>query len=99
MPSLQSWQQAVAAADLYSNSSVVMLRNRHYPPGGTSTTNFANSSKGMAEMTMAVERWLPVPKQTDVYGQFLCVVSHDANISGRFLQFADPALPTGKWKA
>ncbi|KAJ5899406.1 hypothetical protein N7495_004150 [Penicillium taxi] len=70
MPSLQSWKQAVAPQDLHFNSSTVQLRNHHYPPGGTSTRNYSNSSKGMAEMTEAVERYYPVPHKEDSVEEF-----------------------------
>jgi beta-mannosidase len=70
MPSLQSWRQAVAEEDLHFNSSTIMLRNHHYPAGGLNTSNFANSSKGMAEMTIAAQRWYPVPNKTDSVANF-----------------------------
>lgn len=61
MPSLQTWRQAVAPEDLYFNSSVIQLRNHHYPPGGLNTSNFHNTSLGMGEMTRAVQTWYPSP--------------------------------------
>ncbi|KAJ6160683.1 hypothetical protein N7470_004079 [Penicillium chermesinum] len=64
MPSLQTWEQAVDKKDLHFNSSTVVLRNHHYPPGGTETDNFRNASMGMGEMTMAVERYYPIPHKT-----------------------------------
>lgn len=70
MPSLQTWQQAVDPVDLYFNSSTIQLRNHHYPAGGLFTDNFANSSKGMGEMTIAVQRWYPVPEKTDSIANF-----------------------------
>lgn len=70
MPSLQSWQQAVAPSDLHFNSSVIQLRNHHYPPGGLNTTNFSNTTKGMGEMTLAAQRWYPVPDKTDPIANF-----------------------------
>ncbi|KAF2800922.1 glycoside hydrolase family 2 protein [Melanomma pulvis-pyrius CBS 109.77] len=70
MPSLQSWQQAVDPADLWFNSSVITLRNHHYPSGGLNTTNYANASKGMGEMTIAAQRWYPVPDKTDPLTNF-----------------------------
>jgi beta-mannosidase len=70
MPSLQTWQQAVDPSDLYFNSSVITLRNHHYPAGGTFTNNYANASKGMAEMTIAAQRWYPVPDKSDPLANF-----------------------------
>lgn len=70
MPSLQSWQQAVAPEDLHFNSSVVMLRNHHPPAGGMSTDNFRNASQGQGEMTMAAQEWYPVPDKIDSLANF-----------------------------
>jgi beta-mannosidase len=70
MPSLQSWQQAVSPEDLHFNSSTIQLRNHHYPSGGLNTTNFANSTKGMAEMTIAAQRWYPTPNKLDSIANF-----------------------------
>ncbi|PYH93058.1 beta-mannosidase A [Aspergillus ellipticus CBS 707.79] len=70
MPSLQTWQQAVDPDDLSFNSSVIMLRNHHDPAGGLMTDNYANSSIGMGEMTMAVESYYPIPSKSDPVANF-----------------------------
>ncbi|KAF4634563.1 hypothetical protein G7Y89_g3535 [Cudoniella acicularis] len=70
MPSLQTWQQALVPEDLHFNSSTIVLRNHHYPAGGPYTDNFRNSSLGMAEMTIAAERYYPVPYFTDSVANF-----------------------------
>ncbi|KAL2048389.1 hypothetical protein N7G274_000300 [Stereocaulon virgatum] len=70
MPSLQSWQEAVSSEDLYFNSTTIQLRNHHYPPGGLNTSNFANTSKGMGEMTIAAETWYPIPSKADSLANF-----------------------------
>jgi beta-mannosidase len=70
MPSLQTWEQVVPKKDLHFNSSVIQLRNHHYPSGDLSTDNFANSTKGMGEMTIAVERYYPIPHKTDSIANF-----------------------------
>lgn len=70
MPSLQTWRQAVDEKDLHFNSSTVMLRNHHYPAGGTDTHNYKNSSMGMAEMTMAVEQYYPIPHKENSVANF-----------------------------
>ncbi|KAG0651487.1 Mannanase A [Hyphodiscus hymeniophilus] len=70
MPSLQTWQQAVSPEDLHFNSSVIQLRNHHYPAGGPFTDNFANSSKGMGEMTIAAEMYYPTPYHSDSIANF-----------------------------
>ena len=64
MPSLQTWQQAVSPSDLHFNSTTIELRNHHNPAGGLNISNFANSSEGMAQMTIAAERWYPVRYRT-----------------------------------
>lgn len=69
MPSLQTWRQAVADEYLEFNSSVILHRNHHYPPGGLST-NTTPSAKGMGEMTIAVERYYPVPAKSDSIANF-----------------------------
>lgn len=70
MPSIQSWSQAVSSEDLSFNSSVVVLRNHHYPAGGLNTTNYANATKGMVEMTTAAGNWYPVPDKSDSIANF-----------------------------
>jgi beta-mannosidase len=70
MPSLQTWQQAVDESELYFNSSTITLRNHHYPAGGLFTENYANASKGMGEMTIAAQRWYPVPNKTEPLANF-----------------------------
>lgn len=70
MPSLQTWQQALAPEDLHFNSSTIQLRNHHYPASGTSTDNLVNSTKGMAEMTIAAELYYPVPHLMDPIANF-----------------------------
>lgn len=70
MPSLQTWKQALDSKDLHFNSSTIMLRNHHYPSGSTNATNYANSSRGMGEMTSAVEQYYPIPKKTNSVKNF-----------------------------
>ncbi|KAG6047131.1 hypothetical protein E4U39_000720 [Claviceps sp. Clav50 group G5] len=70
MPSLPTWREAVPEQELYFNSSTIMLRNHHYPAGGLNISNYHNSSKGMGEMTMAVQRYYPTPNKTDRIANF-----------------------------
>ncbi|CAI7634788.1 unnamed protein product [Penicillium glandicola] len=70
MPSLQTWQQAIDDKDLHFNSSTIMLRNHHYPPNGPDTHSYKRSSAGMAEMTLAVERYYPIPSKQDSVANF-----------------------------
>jgi beta-mannosidase len=70
MPSLQTWRQAVDDKDLHFNSSTVVLRNHHYPPGSPDTHNYGRSLQGMAEMTTAVKRYYPTPNKPDPIANF-----------------------------
>lgn len=70
MPSLQTWQQAVSPSDLYFNSTTIELRNHHNPAGGLNISNFANSSEGMGQMTIAAETWYPIPNKTNSVANF-----------------------------
>lgn len=70
MPSIHSWRQQISEDMLSFNSSVVFLRDHHFPPGGLNTSNYVNSSYGQAEMTEAVQMWYPVPSKTDPIANF-----------------------------
>ena len=70
MPSLQSWQSQISHDQLSFNSSVVLLRNHHYPSGDLNVTNYYNSSLGQGEMTRAVEMWYPQPHKTNSIANF-----------------------------
>lgn len=70
MPSLQTWQQYIPDDQLEFNSTYVIYRNRHYPPGSLNTSNYHNTSLGMAEMTLAAQRWYPTPDKTDPVANF-----------------------------
>ncbi|KAB5545732.1 glycoside hydrolase family 2 protein [Coniochaeta sp. 2T2.1] len=61
MPSVSSFRNVVPEDELFFNSTTIMLRNKHYPSKSLNTTNFANSSLGMGEMTRAVQAWYPTP--------------------------------------
>ncbi|CAK3987319.1 glycoside hydrolase family 2 [Lecanosticta acicola] len=70
MPSLQSWQQQIAPRDLHFNSTTILLRNQHNPPGNLNTSDLANSSTGQYQMTAAVQQWLPIPNKTNPIANF-----------------------------
>lgn len=70
MPSLQTWQQYIPNDQLEFNSTYVIYRNRHYPPGGLNTSNYHNTSLGMGEMTLAAQRWYPTPDKTEPIANF-----------------------------
>lgn len=50
--------------------TTIQLRNHHYPSGDTNTSNFDNSTKGMGEMTIAVELYYPPPHLADPVANF-----------------------------
>ncbi|KAL5000101.1 glycoside hydrolase superfamily [Aspergillus recurvatus] len=68
MPSLQTWQQVADPEDLYFNSTTVVIHNRHYTSEGYGQTQ--NSSRGMVEMTLGVERYYPIPDNPDPAANF-----------------------------
>lgn len=70
MPSLESWRPVLPEDELSFNSSTVQLRNHHYPAGGLFTDNFANTTKGMGEMTMGVQAYYPAPNKADPLKNF-----------------------------
>jgi beta-mannosidase len=62
---------------MYFNSMTILLHNRYYAPGNLNTSNYANTSKGMDEMTTAAETWYPTPNKTDPVANFsaLCLTT------------------------
>ena len=70
MPSIHSWRQQISEDQLSFNSSVVFLRDHHYPPGGLNTSNYQNSSYGQIQMSVAVNEWYPVPDKMDPIANF-----------------------------
>lgn len=70
MPSLDTWRPVLPEDELYFNSSTIQLRNHHYPAGGLFTDNYANSTKGMGEMTIAAQMYYPVPNKTEPLANF-----------------------------
>ncbi|EGX93267.1 beta-mannosidase mndA [Cordyceps militaris CM01] len=69
MPSLETWRDAIDEEDLHFNSSVILSRNHHYPPGGL-VADVSKSLKGVAEMTAAVQLYYPLPNKTDPVANF-----------------------------
>lgn len=70
MPSVDTWRPVLPEDEMHFNSTTILLRNHHYPAGGLFTDNFANSTKGMGEMTMAAQLYYPVPNKTDPLANF-----------------------------
>lgn len=70
MPSVDTWRSVLPEDEMSFNSTTILLRNHHYPAGGLFTDNFANSTKGMGEMTVAAQLYYPVPNKTDPMTNF-----------------------------
>ncbi|KAI5369123.1 putative glycoside hydrolase, family 2, immunoglobulin-like beta-sandwich, beta-mannosidase [Septoria linicola] len=70
MPSVQSWRQQISESDLQFNSTTILLRNQHNPPGNLDISNLTDSEVGQGQMTLAIENWYPVPNKTDPIGNF-----------------------------
>ncbi|KAF7193982.1 Beta-mannosidase A [Pseudocercospora fuligena] len=70
MPSLQSWKQQISEKDLHFNSTTILLRNQHNPPGNLSIKNFGNSETGQYQMTQAIEYWYPIPNKSESVANF-----------------------------
>lgn len=70
MPSLATWKEAIDPEDMHFNSSVITLRNHHYPSGGLYEDNYTNGTKGLVEMTLGVERYYPTPNKQDSVANF-----------------------------
>jgi beta-mannosidase len=65
MPSFYTWEEVLTSPDDFSfNSTVVMSRDHHPPPGDLTFPN-PNAPEGQAQMTAAVELWLPTPSTSD----------------------------------
>jgi beta-mannosidase len=59
MPSFYSWEEVLTSAEDFSfNSTAVMSRIHHPPPGNLDWPN-PKAATGQSEMTSAVARWLP----------------------------------------
>ena len=64
-PSFFSWEEVLQSpSDFSFNSTVVASRDHHPPAGGLAFPN-PNSNQGQAQMTEAVQAWLPTPNTAD----------------------------------
>ncbi|KIP03456.1 glycoside hydrolase family 2 protein [Phlebiopsis gigantea 11061_1 CR5-6] len=64
-PSFFSWEEVLQSPDDFSfNSTVVASRDHHPPAGGLAFPN-PNANQGQAQMTEAVQLWLPTPGTSD----------------------------------
>jgi len=70
MPSVQTWEQVMSEDQMSFNSSIVLVHSNHYPPADLSTTNRTNALRGAGEMTVAVERYYPIPRAQNPVTKF-----------------------------
>ncbi|KAJ7432158.1 family 2 glycoside hydrolase [Mycena latifolia] len=69
MPSMLTWAGAAPPDQLFYASETVINHNRHYPFGASGDAD-ALSLAGIAEMTAAVQMYLPVPNKRDSLANF-----------------------------
>jgi beta-mannosidase len=65
MPSFYTWKEVLTSPDDFSFNSTVVMSRDHHPPAGDLTFPNPHAPQGQAEMTAAVERWLPTPSTKD----------------------------------
>ena len=65
MPSFYSWEEVLTSADDFSFNSTVVASRDHHPPAGSLAFPNPNAPQGQAQMTQAVELWLPTPGTSD----------------------------------
>ncbi|KAF9010820.1 glycoside hydrolase family 2 protein [Cyathus striatus] len=65
MPSFYSWEEVLTSPDDFSFNSTVVMSRDHHPPAGNLSFPNPNAPQGQAQMTLAVERWLPTPGTSD----------------------------------
>ncbi|KAJ7690198.1 glycoside hydrolase [Mycena rosella] len=65
MPSFYSWEEVLLSPDDFSFNSTVVASRDHHPPAGSLSFPNPNAPQGQAQMTEAVELWLPTPSTPD----------------------------------
>lgn len=65
MPSFYSWEEVLESPDDFSFNSTVVMSRDHHPPAGNLDFPNPNAPQGQAQMTEAVELWLPTPGTSD----------------------------------
>ncbi|KAG6810202.1 hypothetical protein H0H92_012914, partial [Tricholoma furcatifolium] len=65
MPSFYSWEEVLLSPSDFSFNSTVVMSRDHHPPAGSLAFPNPNAPEGQAEMTEAVELWLPTPSTSD----------------------------------
>ncbi|CAL1705892.1 unnamed protein product [Somion occarium] len=64
MPSFYSWEEALTSPSDFSFNSTVVASRDHHPPAGSLAFPNPNAPQGQAQMTSAVQLWLPSPSLT-----------------------------------
>lgn len=65
MPSFYSWEEVLTSPEDFSFNSTVVMSRDHHPPAGNLDFPNPNAPVGQAQMTQAVELWLPTPNTPD----------------------------------
>ncbi|TBU26640.1 glycoside hydrolase [Dichomitus squalens] len=65
MPSFYSWEEVLENPEDFSFNSTVVASRDHHPPAGSLAWPNPNANQGQAQMTEAVQLWLPTPNTTD----------------------------------
>ncbi|KAH8118990.1 glycoside hydrolase [Phellopilus nigrolimitatus] len=61
MPSFYSWEEVLESPDDFAFNSTIVFSRDHHPPAGGLTWPNPNANQGQAQMTEAVQLWLPTP--------------------------------------
>lgn len=64
MPSFFSWEEVLTSPEDFSFNSTVVASRDHHPPAGSLAFPNPNAPQGQAQMTVAVQTWLPSPSLT-----------------------------------
>ena len=70
MPSFYSWQEVLLNPEDFAFNSTVVASRDHHPPAGSLAFPNPNANQGQAQMTQAVELFLPTPNTTDANQTF-----------------------------
>jgi beta-mannosidase len=70
MPSFFSWEEALESPSDFSFKSTIVASRDHHPPSGSLAWPNPNAAQGQAQMSSAVESWLPTPGTTDTNQTF-----------------------------
>src|ERR1700761_2423462 len=70
MPSFFTWEEVLTSPDDFSFNSTAVAARDHHPPAGSFEFPNPNAPQGQAQMTEAVELWLPTPGTHDANQTF-----------------------------